>query len=166
MKVAIQFDDLPNGSNSLNSNRNGRSIESMFASSDDSIVKKTDNGSNKLSAARSFKIQARTFDVYNPTVPIREEVSKQNYARRYEQMSRMGFQTPTNTPYRPIGDIRSLYLRRRELCELYFKDIKTNDAKEFRERVFGRMVCFFSSELFRLNSKFFIENNKTNLKER
>ena len=78
MKVAIQFDDLPNGNRN-----NARSIENMFAGgSDDSMA---------LNKSRSFKIQARTFDVYNPTVPVREEVSKQNYARRYEQMSRMGF---------------------------------------------------------------------------
>ena len=36
--------------------------------------------------------------------PTRQQISEENYRRRYVQMSSMGFQTPMNVPYKPIGE--------------------------------------------------------------
>lgn len=53
---------------------------------------------------KCVKIQARCFKVYNPTEPSREDVRKENYHRRKEQMTGMGFRTPLNVPYKIIGE--------------------------------------------------------------
>jgi hypothetical protein len=53
---------------------------------------------------KGVKIQARSFHVYNATAPSRDIIRKENYSRRRDQMSSMGFRTPLNLPYRVIGD--------------------------------------------------------------
>ena len=60
-----------------------------------------------------IKIQARSFNVYNATIPVREEVRKDNYSRRLQQMTSMGFHAPSNKPYRVLGD--PLYLEQKEI---------------------------------------------------
>ena len=62
---------------------------------------------------RGVTIQARNFDVYNATVPMRDEISKENYKRRLAQMTSMGFRTPVNVPYNVIGD--PLYLDHKKI---------------------------------------------------
>jgi hypothetical protein len=57
---------------------------------------------------KGVKIQARSIHVYNATEPPRDEVRRDNYSRRLDQMTSMGFRTPMNVPYRIIGD--PLYL--------------------------------------------------------
>lgn len=88
---------------------------------------KVEIGNNELPDPKSFikpvplpfashkgvKIQARSFQVYNATVPIRDDVRKENYTRRREQINSMGFKTPMNVPYRVIGD--PLYLTHKKI---------------------------------------------------
>ena len=62
---------------------------------------------------KGVKIQARSFTVYNAAIPLRDEVRKDNYRRRREQMSNMGFQTPLNIPYKIVGD--PLYLEQKQI---------------------------------------------------
>lgn len=57
---------------------------------------------------KGVKIQARSFNVYNASLPKRDEIRKENYTRRLDQMSSQGFKTPINVPYRVLGD--PLYL--------------------------------------------------------
>lgn len=53
---------------------------------------------------RGHKIQARSLTIYNAILPTRDEVRKENYERRHDQMASMGFRTPINVPYRIIGE--------------------------------------------------------------
>ena len=66
-----------------------------------------------LPSHRGIKIQARSFNVYNATIPDRDDVRKDNYTRRLEQMTSMGFHAPSNKPYRVLGD--PLYLEQKEI---------------------------------------------------
>ncbi len=62
---------------------------------------------------KGVKIQARSFNVYNATLPSRDSIRSENYSRRRDQMSSMGFKTPLNLPYKVIGD--PLYLDHRSI---------------------------------------------------
>ena len=73
---------------------------------------------------KGVSIQARSFDVYNATVPKREDISKENYKRRIAQMTSMGFRTPVNVPYKVIGD--PLYLTPREIVLYGLGQLKVN----------------------------------------
>lgn len=53
---------------------------------------------------KGVKIQARSFHVYNASIPVRDDIRKDNYTRRLEQLTTMGFRTPINVPYKVIGD--------------------------------------------------------------
>lgn len=64
---------------------------------------------------KGFKIQARSLHIYNAIMPTREQVRKENYDRRYDQMASMGFRTPINVPYRIIGEPINLESREFEL---------------------------------------------------
>jgi hypothetical protein len=66
-----------------------------------------------LSSHHGVKIQARTLDVYNAYLPVRDDIRKENYSRRKEQMSSMGFQTPKNVPYKIVGE--PLFLDQKEI---------------------------------------------------
>jgi hypothetical protein len=66
-----------------------------------------------FSSHKGVKIQARTLDVYNAYLPLRDDVRKENYFRRQEQMSSMGFQTPKNMPYKVVGD--PLFLEQKDI---------------------------------------------------
>lgn len=57
-----------------------------------------------VSSQKGLKIQARNIDVYNPTVPARNEVRVSNYIRRMQQMSQQGFKSVSYKPYQGIGD--------------------------------------------------------------
>lgn len=59
---------------------------------------------NQSPVQRGVKIQARCFNVYNPTFPARDDVRRENYNRRKDQMTGMGFKTPLNVPYKIIGE--------------------------------------------------------------
>lgn len=65
------------------------------------------------SSHKDVKIQARTLDVYNAYLPLRDDVRKENYQRRLDQQTKMGFQTPCHIPYRVIGD--PLYLEQADI---------------------------------------------------
>ena len=65
------------------------------------------------SSHKGVKIQARTLDVYNACLPLRDEVRHQNYTRRMDQITNMGFQTPNNIPYKIVGD--PLYLEQTDI---------------------------------------------------
>lgn len=62
---------------------------------------------------KGVKIQARSFHVYNATIPLRDDVRKENYTRRRDQIASMGFRTPMNVPYKVIGD--PLYLDHKKI---------------------------------------------------
>lgn len=62
---------------------------------------------------RGVKIQSRSFHIYNPTEPSRDEVRKDNYNRRQQQISSMGFSTPMNKPYKILGE--PLYLDQKQI---------------------------------------------------
>ena len=66
-----------------------------------------------LPSHRGIKIQARNFKVYNASIPDRDDIRKDNYSRRLQQMTSMGFQTPVNKPYKVLGD--PLYLEQKEI---------------------------------------------------
>ncbi len=66
-----------------------------------------------LPSHRGIKIQARNFNVYNASLPDRNDVRKDNYSRRLQQMTSMGFSTPINKPYKVIGD--PLYLEQKQI---------------------------------------------------
>ena len=42
--------------------------------------------------------------VFNPTIPKRDVIRKQNFDRRQEQATSQGFQCPQHKPYIGIGD--------------------------------------------------------------
>lgn len=65
------------------------------------------------STHKDVKIQARTLEVYNAYLPLRDNVRKENYARRQDQQINMGFQTPKNVPYRIVGE--PLYLEQADI---------------------------------------------------
>lgn len=65
------------------------------------------------SSHKGVKIQARTLEIYNAYLPLREEIRQDNYARRLDQINHMGFQTPNNVPYRIIGS--PLYLEQADI---------------------------------------------------
>ena len=44
------------------------------------------------------------FDRAQSSKPNRQQIREENYRRRHLQMSSMGFQTPINVPYKPIGE--------------------------------------------------------------
>lgn len=66
-----------------------------------------------LPSDRGIKIQARNLNIYNQTIPNRDKIRKENYSRRTEQISSMGFSTPMNQPYKVIGE--PLYLEQRDI---------------------------------------------------
>ena len=66
-----------------------------------------------LPSHQGVKIQARSFNVYNTCIPPRNEICKENYTRRVEQMSTMGFASAINKPYRVIGE--PLYLDQKQI---------------------------------------------------
>ena len=66
-----------------------------------------------LASHQGVKIQARTLDVYNAYFPVRDEVRKENYTRRQQQITGMGFQTPSGTPYKVVGN--PLFLEQKEI---------------------------------------------------
>lgn len=68
--------------------------------------------------ARGHKIQARSLVVYNAVVPTRDQVRRENFARRHAQMACMGFRTPANMPYRNIGEPMLLDSRHFGLIDL------------------------------------------------
>lgn len=57
-----------------------------------------------ISPQKGLKIQARSFEVYNPTDPSRSVVRSQNYLRRSAQLSSQGFRSVNYEPYHGIGD--------------------------------------------------------------
>ena len=67
---------------------------------------------------RGIPIQARSDVIYNAKVPTREEVRKQNYRRRSEQLSHKGFWSFNFRPYEAIGDPIYLDDKRLILCSL------------------------------------------------
>ena len=66
-----------------------------------------------LSSHKGVKIQARSFDVYNACLPVRDEIRKDNYERRAEQMTSRGFVSAINRPYKVIGE--PLYLDQKQV---------------------------------------------------
>ena len=77
------------------------------------------------SSHKDVKIQARTLDVYNAYLPLRDDVRKENYKRRMDQQNNMGFQTPIHVPYRVVGD--PLYLEQ--------ADIILNGLGQFKQSI-------------------------------
>ena len=86
----------------------------------------------QLPSHKGVKIQARSLNVYNATIPVRDDVRKDNYVRRRDQMSSMGFKTPINVPYKVIGEPLLLDYKSAVLHGLgqYQTDLKENDTKE------------------------------------
>lgn len=66
-----------------------------------------------LTSHKGVKIQARSYQVYNAFVPVRDEIRKENYKRRYEQKRSQGFSSPANKPYKVLGD--PLYLDQKDI---------------------------------------------------
>ena len=56
-----------------------------------------------VSSHQGISIQARNGTVYSASVPTRDEIRRDNYARRRMQLTQQGFQTPINEPYQAIG---------------------------------------------------------------
>ena len=81
---------------------------------------------------KGVKIQARSFHVYNAQIPKREDIRKENYNRRLEQLTSMGFRTPSNVPYKVIGD--PLYLDHKNIILYGLGQLKVNHiCFEFRK---------------------------------
>ncbi|XP_064652339.1 LOW QUALITY PROTEIN: coiled-coil domain-containing protein 60-like [Lineus longissimus] len=62
---------------------------------------------------RAIKIDARSATIYTASTPSRDEVRKDNYDRRYDQMTQRGFWAVSYKPYKGIGD--PFYLDERKL---------------------------------------------------
>jgi len=48
-------------------------------------------------------IQARSDIAYNATAPTRDQIRRDNYARRRKQQTQQGFHCPINEPYQAVG---------------------------------------------------------------
>jgi len=57
-----------------------------------------------IPACTGIKLLARDTFNFNPEFPSREDVRKNNYNRRLNQMSAMGFRSANHKPYMGIGD--------------------------------------------------------------
>lgn len=57
-----------------------------------------------IPACSGMKLLARDSINFNPEIPSREDVRKNNYNRRLNQMSTMGFRSASHKPYIGIGD--------------------------------------------------------------
>ena len=66
-----------------------------------------------IPSQKGLKIQARSAVVYNPALPSRDEVRKENYARRLQQTLQQGFSSVNFKPYKGIGD--PFYLDQKKL---------------------------------------------------
>ena len=66
-----------------------------------------------IPSQKGIKIQARSEEVYNPTIPTRDEVRRINYARRQAQLTQQGFRSLIHKPYQGIGD--PFYLDQKKL---------------------------------------------------
>ena len=60
-------------------------------------------------------IQARNSTVYSVSVPTRDEIRKENFLRRSQQLSHQGFWTAITRPYEEVGgpiylDVKKLLL--------------------------------------------------------
>ena len=66
-----------------------------------------------IPSQKGIRIQARSDLVYNPTLPTRSEVRKQNYDRRQEQKACRGFNSVPHEKYKGIGD--PFYLDQRRM---------------------------------------------------
>ncbi|CAF0738111.1 unnamed protein product [Brachionus calyciflorus] len=86
----------------------------------------------QLPSHKGVKIQARSFNVYNATIPLRDEIRKENYNRRKDQLSSMGFKTPVNMPYKVLGEPLFLNYKSAALHAVgqYETDEKENMVKE------------------------------------
>ena len=86
----------------------------------------------QLPSHKGVKIQARSFNVYNATIPLRDEIRKENYNRRKDQLSSMGFKTPVNLPYKVLGEPLFLNYKSAALHAVgqYETDEKENMVKE------------------------------------
>lgn len=80
------------------------SSSSSSTSGQSSPVSAVKNVIEPFTNRKGHKIQARSLTIYNAIVPTRDEVRKENYDRRIDQMASMGFRTPMNVPYRIIGE--------------------------------------------------------------
>jgi hypothetical protein len=94
---------------------------------------KTESDSLPFPSHKDVKIQARSFNLYNATLPNREEIRRDNYNRRKEQISSMGLKTPFNEPYKIIGDPLYLDHKRIILYGLGRHDDIEKDAKNDSE---------------------------------
>ena len=66
-----------------------------------------------IGSQKGLKIQARSIEVYNPAEPSRDHVRKENFIRRSNQISSMGFRSANHRPYHGIGD--PFYLEEKKL---------------------------------------------------
>ena len=66
-----------------------------------------------IGSQKGLKILARSIEVYNPAEPTRDHVRKENYIRRSNQISSMGFRSANHRPYHGIGD--PFYLEEKKL---------------------------------------------------
>jgi hypothetical protein len=62
---------------------------------------------------KGIAIQARNNNVYNATVPTRDEIRRQNYQRRLLQSKERGFKSAISRPYEPIDE--PIYLNDKQL---------------------------------------------------
>ncbi|XP_028680376.2 coiled-coil domain-containing protein 60-like [Erpetoichthys calabaricus] len=66
-----------------------------------------------IGSPKGQKLQARSTSVYSALEPSREQVFKDNYQRRQDQLSRQGYWAPNWRPYQGLGD--PLHLEPRQL---------------------------------------------------
>ncbi len=66
-----------------------------------------------IASQKGLKIQARSEVVYNPAFPSRNEVRRENYSRRRQQVMQQGFSSVNFKPYKGIGD--PFYLDQKKL---------------------------------------------------
>ncbi|KAI0207680.1 hypothetical protein LSAT2_007661 [Lamellibrachia satsuma] len=66
-----------------------------------------------IPSQKGLKIQARSAVVYNPALPSRDDVRRENYSRRLQQSQQQGFSSVNFKPYKGIGD--PFYLDQKKL---------------------------------------------------
>ena len=66
-----------------------------------------------MKSCKLFRLFPIWFQVYSATIPTRDEVRRENYFRRNDQLTTQGFSAYAHIPYRGIGD--PFYLDERKL---------------------------------------------------